>query len=64
MQSPSVVEVKVGVGLEVEVEFGVEVEVEVVVEVGVEVGGVRVGVGLTFSVGWSGWLEIWRVKLI
>ena len=40
----------------------VEVEVEVGVKVGV--GGVRVGVGLTFSVGWSGRLEIWRVKLI
>ena len=31
----------------------------------VEVEGVRVGVGLTFSVGWvGGWLECWRVKLI
>ena len=28
----------------------------VVVEVGVGVGGVRVGVGLTFSVGWVGWV--------
>ena len=42
----------------------VEVEVEVGVEDGVEgyvtVGGVRVGVGLTFSVGWVGWVGGWR----
>ena len=36
----------------VEVEVGVEVEVEVGVEVAV--GGVRVGFGLTFPVGWVG----------
>ena len=46
----------------VEVEDGVEVRVEV------GVGGFRVGLGLTFPVGWvggvGGWLEIWRVKLI
>ena len=47
---------------EVEVDVGVGVEVDVGVEVGV--GGVGDGVGLTISVGWGGWLEIWRVKLI
>ena len=45
-----------------------QVEAEVVPSsslVEVEVEGVRVGVGLTFSVGWvGGWLECWRVKLI
>ena len=49
----------------VKVEVGVSLEVEVGVGVGVEVGGVWVGVGHTFSVGWVGaWLEILRVKLI
>ena len=56
--SSSLVEVEVDVGVEVddEVEVGVEVEdgVEAEVEVGVGVWGVRVGVGLTFSVGWGG----------
>ena len=56
------------------VEVEVELELEVGVEVWVEVGG-EVEVGLeqkyvpqirsnhTFSVGWGGWLEIWRVRL-
>ena len=40
------------------------VEVEVEVEVGVEVGvEVEFGVGLTFSVGWGGWLEKVNLKL-
>ena len=38
--------------VEVEVDIGVEVDDEV--EVGVGVWGVRVWVGLTFSVGWVG----------
>ena len=43
------------------------VEVEVGVEDGVEgyvrVGGVRVGVGLTFLLGWGAWLEKVKIKL-
>ena len=44
--------VEVDVGVEVGVEVGVDVGVEV--EVGVGAGGVMVGAGLTFSVGWVG----------
>ena len=68
MPSSSFVEVEVGVEVEIEVgvESGVEVEDGAEAEVGVQ--GLRVGVGLTFSVGWvewvGGWLEFWRIKVI
>ena len=61
--SSSLVKIEVMVGVEVEVEIGVEVgaEVEVGVEFWVGVGGVVVG--LTFLVGWGGWLEKVEIKL-
>ena len=50
--SSSLAEVEFEVEVGVEVDVGVDVGVEV--EVGVGAGGVMVGAGLTFSVGWVG----------
>ena len=50
--------------VEVEVEVWVEIEVGGEVEVGVEQKYVpQIRSNFTFSVGWGGWLEIWRVRL-